>query len=820
MAATVPLGGTQTFHATVSGSSDTGVTWKVNGVTGGASATGTIDASGVYTAPPIIHSPAVVTVTAASHADPIRDGNARVTVISDVTVVVQPATASVELGAVQNFAAVVTGSGSPLPTVTWAVTGTSCTGAACGTVTSGATSTVYTAPGILPASPTATVTATSDADSSKTGLAAVVITSHFTLSVSGPASLNPAATAQFVATLMPLPGSNPNTQMTWTIGGVGCAGSGNPCGMITSAGVFTAPAAAPQPNSITVTATSVADPSKSASALTSVVTQPAVVVTPTNASVALEQTRQFTAVVSGLANTSVLWSVNGISGGDPATVGTISNAASNGLYAAPVNMVAGRMVTVTAKSVSNMTLSASVAVQLTSNISVRVTPLTASRTTGTVQTFTAAVTGTSNPNISWTVNGVPNGNAIFGQICVTGISPCVPPSLSVAPGSVDYLAPASVPSSPIVSVQATSVADPTQFASASLTILSRLALSLSPSSATIPPTGTQTFLATVMGTADQNVIWDVNGFINGAVNLGVICLPGSSPCQAPAGAISGPMEYRAPSIPPAPVNTVMVRATSELGASISQAAAVTVGSGPFIFLLLPASVSTSVTQPFPMRVEGVQFLAGGSGVGSTVMLAGIPKSTNCPNTTECDVTVNPQDVASAGMVAVTMQNPGPPPVGSNAVNLVVVAPDTTEDIISLTAGNPVATGKDIVVVEPPTAGDPSVVALTLQRIGLFDVVGNACQVGPNVVAVTRPITGTMTFSLCLVGTNLSAANAVDFSQPLVPDVSAANLNVSLGSIILGFTMTVPANAQPGLRSVFVIGVNSQKAVLTGSLEVK
>src|SRR5579862_4248197 len=47
----VRIGATQTFSASVTGTSNTGVTWEVNGVAGGSAATGTINSSGVYTAP-------------------------------------------------------------------------------------------------------------------------------------------------------------------------------------------------------------------------------------------------------------------------------------------------------------------------------------------------------------------------------------------------------------------------------------------------------------------------------------------------------------------------------------------------------------------------------------------------------------------------------------------------------------------------------------------------------------------------------------------------------------------------------------------------
>ena len=54
------------------------VTWQVNNVTGGNSATGTISSNGVYTAPAAIPSAGSVTVRAVSAADPTKSGTATV----------------------------------------------------------------------------------------------------------------------------------------------------------------------------------------------------------------------------------------------------------------------------------------------------------------------------------------------------------------------------------------------------------------------------------------------------------------------------------------------------------------------------------------------------------------------------------------------------------------------------------------------------------------------------------------------------------------------------------------------------------------------
>src|SRR5438105_619695 len=78
--ATVAPGGTQQFTAMVQNTSNTAVTWQVNGMTGGNATVGTISSSGLYTAPGVVPNPATVTVTAVSQADATKSASAQVTI--------------------------------------------------------------------------------------------------------------------------------------------------------------------------------------------------------------------------------------------------------------------------------------------------------------------------------------------------------------------------------------------------------------------------------------------------------------------------------------------------------------------------------------------------------------------------------------------------------------------------------------------------------------------------------------------------------------------------------------------------------------------
>src|SRR6516164_3601458 len=155
----VALGAQTQFKATVTGTSNTAVTWEVNGVTGGSGSTGTISSSGNYTAPATVPS-STVTVTAGSQADTAVSGSATVTFPS-IAVSVSPTTVTVAFGAQTQFTATVTGTSNT--TVTWQVNGATGGNSTTGTIS---TSGNYTAPATLPSS-SVTVTAVSQADTDR-----------------------------------------------------------------------------------------------------------------------------------------------------------------------------------------------------------------------------------------------------------------------------------------------------------------------------------------------------------------------------------------------------------------------------------------------------------------------------------------------------------------------------------------------------------------------------------------------------------------------------------------------------------------------------
>ena len=106
--ADVRAGATQSFSATVTGSANTAVTWEVNGVSGGSSATGTINSSGVYTAPAAVPVSNSVTITAVSAASSGATGSSGVTLWNPAPSLASISPTSVPAG---SFAITVNGNG-------------------------------------------------------------------------------------------------------------------------------------------------------------------------------------------------------------------------------------------------------------------------------------------------------------------------------------------------------------------------------------------------------------------------------------------------------------------------------------------------------------------------------------------------------------------------------------------------------------------------------------------------------------------------------------------------------------------------------------
>jgi hypothetical protein len=259
--ATLSVGSTQQFAATVTGTSNTAVTWTMSGAGCSGGACGTISGGGLYTAPASVPSPAILSVTGTSVADPTKSTSASVTIVAATAVLLSmsPTSASVPTAGTDSFKATVTGTTNTA--VTWSLTGAGCSASSCGTLATSSLSAVYQAPIVAPSPASVNVVATSMADPSKSALANVTIMPVVGVTVA-PASTSvlTGATQQLSASVV----GSANTAVTWTLQGAGCSASA--CGTINGTGLYTAPSAVPSPATVTVTATSSADAAKTGSA--------------------------------------------------------------------------------------------------------------------------------------------------------------------------------------------------------------------------------------------------------------------------------------------------------------------------------------------------------------------------------------------------------------------------------------------------------------------------------------------------------------------------------------------------------------------------
>jgi hypothetical protein len=104
--ANIRAGDSFQFNATVSGNSNTSVTWAVNTTAGGSATLGTISATGNYTAPASLPSPNTLTVTATSTASSSATASSAVTLLNPTPTLIGTNPASVGTG---TFSLAVTG---------------------------------------------------------------------------------------------------------------------------------------------------------------------------------------------------------------------------------------------------------------------------------------------------------------------------------------------------------------------------------------------------------------------------------------------------------------------------------------------------------------------------------------------------------------------------------------------------------------------------------------------------------------------------------------------------------------------------------------
>jgi hypothetical protein len=368
----------------------------------------------------------------------------------------------------------------------------------------------------------------------------------------------------------------------------------------------------------------------------------------------------------------------------------------------------------------------------------------------------------------------------------------------------DFLAPGAIPSSNPVSISVINSSSPGITASTQINVMNHILVSVTPNNLTLLPLATQNLTASVLGSDDQNVIWQIQG---SGCSLSGAC-----------GSIDSFGNYRAPAAPPSP-SSFQIVAVSEDDSSQSGVAAVSISNALNIATLQPASVYAGAANGFTLLVSGSGFVPSNPGPGSTLVVGGAARFTTCTSANTCSAPLSSADVSAAGNVSAQIENPDK--TLSNVVGLKVVAPSSNESVITLTSGSPVSRGNDITVVDLTTAGIDSSQAnfdLDVAAIGAFVTTTNSCSLAGNPIPLQRPSTGATAADVCLFSSaGFDTSMSYIVSGP--GDVTVISKQPA-GLGIIHLTLQIPASAAPGSRTLFIQNANLDRTAATGVLEVR
>ncbi len=386
-----------------------------------------------------------------------------------------------------------------------------------------------------------------------------------------------------------------------------------------------------------------------------------VTVSPATASVRAGDTLQFTAKVSGTMSQAVVWSVNGVVGGNAAD-GMISAA---GLYTAPATLPNPNSISIEASSSSDKSLSGKSTIALENPIP---TVTAVSPTAVTVGNFSITISGTK---------FVSGAKVMFGTQALT--TKFVSSTQLTATGTVTAAQQG-------MSIQVTVVnPDPGSITSAAMALkvgTAQVVVKITPASAQLHAGQTVQFKATVTGTTNQAVTWQVNGTAGGNSTLGTISSTGLY--TAPAALTKS--------------TSVSVSALSAADQhSSSPASSISLLTNiPVLTAALPAPIPVG---NFTISVSGSNFLS-----GAQIIFGGAMLPTTFLSSTSLSATGTS---SAAGTVAVQVINPGAGSPTSNTLQVQVGA--------SATGVTPAAAAR---FLEQTTFGPTPALIQHVQQVGM------------------------------------------------------------------------------------------------------
>ena len=508
--------------------------------------------------------------------------------------------------------------------------------------------------------------------------------------------------------------------------------------------------------------------------------------------------QQFFATVSGVSTTTVYWQVClpaasstveptictpipavTISGQTPLTgYGTITQ---GGLYTAPGSIPSPNNFVIMATATVDTTEFAVFSVSVGSSVQVAITPATASILTGEHFQFSATVSGATNTNVTWSVDGTSGGDATDGYVCP---SPAAPQPCTAG----EYFAPIVSPGA--VTVTATSVQDPSVSAPASLTVVAGVA----PTFTIMDPT------TVAQGSVQQDVYVTGNDIFNTtSLQIGGVTLPSTAitfisstlmRATIPASVMQQPGSFL--------VN--LVEQNGDLSGTSGNLSVIPMR--PALVALTPDTVS-QVNSSTNFSLTGGFYVLGktvaeldGSSTGMT---------TSYIDTRHLTVSVPSGGLSVPGLHPLVLQN-------GDAV---------TAGVPSMTAKNVAVTPNPASIATAPNAtvtvgASPSAVAIDYATG--YALVANT---GEGTVSVVNPATGAVVGGKISVG-NSPTGIAVDdlISPPLALVVNSTDQTVSAIDLatmeIVGQPLSVALSAATPPNLPFSVGINpmTHRAVVT------
>jgi uncharacterized protein (DUF1800 family)/plastocyanin len=349
-----------------------------------------------------------------------------------------------------------------------------------------------------------------------------------------------------------------------------------------------------------------------------------VTVSPASSTVRAGDTQQFTAKVTSAMDQAVVWSVNGVMGGN-STLGTIS---TTGLYKAPAALPTPNSVSIEATSASDKTLSGKVMAMLENPVP---TVTAVSPAAVPVGNFTLTITGSKFVNgakVMFAGQALTTKFVSATQLTATGTTTSAQNGTSVQVSVVNP--------------------DPGSITSSTMMVKigsSGILVRISPSGAQLRPGETVQFKATITGTTNLNVVWKVNGAPGGNATVGTISTTGLY--TAPAGLTGSTVTIGAPSV-------------EDPQSSQAPSYVTLLSNLPIVTAALPAPLPVG---NFTIAVSGNNFLN-----GAQVIFDGVMLPTTFVSATSLSASGN---AASAGTIPLQVINPGAGSPTSNTLQVQV-----------------------------------------------------------------------------------------------------------------------------------------------------